>query len=381
MANNNIERPFVFGVKVEGDTFTDREEETTNLLMNFKYGVNTILISPRRMGKTSLVEKVCTMVDDSNIRIAHIDAFGLRSEIDFVNAFATAVVKATSSRWEEWMENVKVFLSRFVPKISVGQDPMSDFSLSLEYNPSNNTTEDVLQLPELIAKEKGYRIVVCIDEFQQIGEFADSVTFQKKLRSIWQLQSQVSYCLYGSKKHMMEKMFQKRNYPFYRFGDIVYLKKISEENWIDYICKRFEVTGKSITKDLARRICVTTSCYSSYVQQLAWFVWLKTEIETTEEDIDFAINRLLDSQESLFIQQTESLTDYQMNFLRALSDGIHSGFTSKAVLSKYRIGTSANFSRLKSSMIEKDLVDTVAPNTLDICDPILILWLKRRVWK
>lgn len=381
MANNNIERPFVFGVKVEGDTFTDREEETTNLLMNFKYGVNTILISPRRMGKTSLVEKVCTMVDDSNIRIAHIDAFGLRSEIDFVNAFATAVVKATSSRWEEWMENVKVFLSRFVPKISLGQDPMTDFSLSLEYNPSNNTTEDVLQLPELIAKEKGYRIVVCIDEFQQIGEFADSVTFQKKLRSIWQLQSQVSYCLYGSKKHMMEKMFQKRNYPFYRFGDIVYLKKISEENWMDYICKRFEVTGKSITKDLARRICVTTSCYSSYVQQLAWFVWLKTEIETTEEDIDFAINRLLDSQESLFIQQTESLTDYQMNFLRALSDGIHSGFTSKTVLSKYRIGTSANFSRLKNAMIEKDLVDTVAPNTLDICDPILILWLKRRVWK
>ena len=99
-----------------------------------------------------------------------------------MNAFATAVVRATSSKWEEWMENTKTFLSRFVPKISFGQDPLNDFSLSFEYNPANNTTEEVLQLPELIARTKGYRIVVCIDEFQQIGEFADSLTFQKKLR-------------------------------------------------------------------------------------------------------------------------------------------------------------------------------------------------------
>ena len=90
----------------------------------------------------------------------------------------------------------------------------------------------MLQLPELIAKEKGFRIVVCIDEFQQIGDFADSLTFQKKLRGIWQLQTHVSYCLYGSKKHMMEQMFQDQSYPFYRFGDLFYLNKISEADWV-----------------------------------------------------------------------------------------------------------------------------------------------------
>lgn len=192
------ESPFVFGVKVEGDNFPDRKAETEALLMNFTYGINTILISPRRMGKTSLVEKVCTLVDKEKVRIVHIDAFGIRGEIDFINTFATAVIKATSTVWEEWMGNAKLFLGRFVPKISIGQDPLTDFSVSLEYNASNNTTEEVLQLPERIAREKGYKIVVCIDEFQQIGEFDDSVTFQKKLRSVWQLQKNVSYCLYGS---------------------------------------------------------------------------------------------------------------------------------------------------------------------------------------
>lgn len=219
------EAPFVFGVRVEGDSFTDRREETERLKANFTYGVNTILISPRRMGKTSLVDKVCSLVESEDIRIARIDAFGCRSENDFINAFATAVVRATST------------------------------DSSLEYNAGNNTTEEVLRLPEMIARSKGCHIVVCIDEFQQIGDFPDSLTFQKKLRSVWQLQSHVSYCLYGSKKHMMEQMFQNASYPFYRFGDFFYLNKISEKDWVEYICQRFESTGKHISEELAREIC------------------------------------------------------------------------------------------------------------------------------
>lgn len=177
--------PFVFGVRVEGDAFTDRKEETKRLKMNFLYGVNTILISPRRMGKTSLVDKACALVKSDSVKIAKMDAFGCRSEADFVDSFATAVIRATSSKWEEWIENAKTFLSRFVPKVTFGQDPVNDFSISFEYNTGNNAVEDILRLPERIAAQKGCRLVVCVDEFQQIGEFPDSLTFQKKLRGIW----------------------------------------------------------------------------------------------------------------------------------------------------------------------------------------------------
>lgn len=377
----NGETPFIFGVKVEGDAFTDRKEETERLKMNFTYGINTILISPRRMGKTSLVDKVCSIVEDEQIRIARLDAFGCRSENDFVDAFATAVIRATSGKWEEWMENAKMFLSRFVPKISLGPDPINDFSISLEYNAGNRTTEEVLQLPEMIAREKGIKVVVCIDEFQQIGDFPDSLTFQKKLRSVWQHQSDVTYCLYGSRKHMMEKMFQNQSYPFYRFGDIFYLKKISKEDWCEYICRKFANSGKSISEELAGRICEVTDRYSSYVQQLAWFVWLKTNGSATEEDLQYGTDCLLDACEPVFIQQTESLSSYQMNFLHVLSDGIHTGFTQSSVLNSYRLGTPANISRLKQSLTEKDLIAVTAPHTLEITDPILKLWLKKRIWK
>lgn len=380
MANEN-EAPFVFGVRVEGNTFTDRKEETNRLKMNFLYGVNTILISPRRMGKTSLVEKVCSLVESDTLKIAKIDAFGCRSENDFINAFATAVVRATSSKWEEWMENARTFLSRFIPKISIGQDPLTDFSIVLEYNRANTVTEDILQLPETIAKQKGIKIVICIDEFQQIADFPDSITFQKKLRSVWQLQSNVSYCLYGSKKHMMEKMFQSQSHPFYRFGDLFYLDKISETDWVEYICERFRVTGKEISSKLASEICTVTDRYSSYVQQLAWLVWLRTDKHATKEDVEFGIDRMLDACEPLFIQQTESLSAYQMNFLRALANGVHTGFTRSEILDTYQLGTAANISRLKKALTEKDLIMMTAPKKLEISDPILALWLKKRVWK
>lgn len=380
MANEN-EAPFVFGVRVEGDTFTDRKEETKRLKMNFLYGVNTILISPRRMGKTSLVEKVSSMVECESLKIAKIDAFGCRSENDFINAFATAVVRATSTKWEEWIENTKTFLSRFIPKISIGQDPISDFSIALEYNNSNTVTEDILQLPETIAKRKGIKIVLCINEFQQIADFPDSLTFQKKLRSIWQLQRNVSYCLYGSKKHMMETMFQSQSHPFYRFGDIFYLNKIAESDWVEFICNRFKVTGKEISPELATEICSVTDRYSSYVQQLSWLVWLRTTFRTTKEDVEYGIDHMLDACEPLFIQQTESLSSYQMNFLRALTDGVTTGFTRSEILKNYQLGTAANISRLKKALTEKDLIALTAPKKLQISDPILALWLKRRVWR
>lgn len=373
--------PFVFGVRVEGDAFTDRKEETKRLKMNFLYGVNTILISPRRMGKTSLVDKACALVKSDSVKIAKMDAFGCRSEADFVDSFATAVIQATSSKWEEWIENAKTFLSRFVPKVTFGQDPVNDFSISFEYNTGNNAVEDILRLPERIAAQKGCRLVVCVDEFQQIGEFPDSLTFQKKLRGIWQLQSHVSYCLYGSKKHMMENMFQRQDYPFYRFGDLFYLGKISESDWIEYIRGRFEITGKEISEELARRICEVTERYSSYVQQLAWFVWLRCGNAATAEDVEFGIDRLLDACEPLFIQQTESLSAYQMNFLHLLADGIHSGFTRTSVLGSYRLGTAANITRIKKSLMEKELITISGPMAYEISDPILSLWLKRRVWK
>lgn len=369
-------KPFIFGVATSGENFTDREKETERLLSNFRYGVNTVLISPRRWGKTSLVQKVCSLAESDELRIVYLDIFACRSDRDFYDAFASAVIKQTSSKWEEWVENAKQFLSRISPKISLGPDPTSDFSISLELNPKSEDVTEILQLPEKIAEKKGCRMVVCIDEFQQIGEFKDSKNFQKQLRSIWQLQKSVSYCLFGSKKHLMNELFEKKSLPFYKFGDAIYLDKISTSHWIEYICGRFEATGKKITRELAEKICLTVDNHSSYVQQLSWLLWIHTDKEATEEIFQEAVEDLLAQNTPLFEKQTEDLTTYQMNFLRAITEGIHTEFTTQENLRKYQLGTSANVSIIKRSLLKKELIET-GRKQVYIADPVLELWLRR----
>lgn len=371
-------KPFVFGVAASGDNFTDRESETARLLTNFRSGVNTVLISPRRWGKTSLVRKVCRLAQTDELKIVYLDIFSCRSDADFYDAFASAVLKQTSTKVEEWMENIRQFLSRISPKISLGADPAADFSLSLELTPKREDIDEILQLPEKIAEKKGCRIVVCIDEFQQIGEFKDSKTFQKRLRSVWQLQKHVSYCLFGSKKHLMNELFERKSLPFYKFGDAIYLQKIATADWVGYIRSRFEATGKSIPAELAEEICRRVDNHSSYVQQLAWLVWTRTGKEATRQELEAAFQDIIDQNTPLFEKQTESLTSFQMNFLRAIIDGVHSEFTTQEVMRKYQLGSSANVSIIKRALIKKELIE-IDKRRAVIPDPIMKVWLQREL--
>lgn len=371
-------KPFVFGVATSGDNFTDREKETERLLLNFRHGVNTVLISPRRWGKTSLVQKACRLAQSDKLKIVYLDIFSCRSDRDFYDAFASAVLKQTSSKVDEWFENIKLFLSRISPKISMGPDPMTDFSISLEMNPNNDDIDEILQLPEKIAQKKGCSIVVCIDEFQQIAEFKDSKTFQKKLRSIWQLQESVSYCLFGSKKHLMNELFEKKSLPFYKFGDAIYLQKIGTADWINYISERFKATGKKISNEIAAEICQMVENHSSYVQQLSWLVWIHTDKIATEKDLEAAYQDIIDQNTPLFEKQTESLSTYQMNFLRAVLDGVCSEFTTQEVLRKYQLGSSANVSIIKRALVKKELIE-IEKGQIVITDPIMKVWLKREL--
>ena len=371
-------KPFIFGIATSGDNFTDRKKETERLLLNFQHGVNTVLISPRRWGKTSLVQKVCRLAQSDKLKIVYLDIFSCRSDKEFYNAFATAIIKQTSSKFEEWLDNAKLFLSRITPKISIGSDPMTDFSISLEMNPKSEDIDEILQLPEKIAQKKNCSIVICIDEFQQIAEFSDSKTFQKRLRTVWQLQKNVSYCLFGSKKHLMNELFENKSYPFYKFGDAIYLQKIGTQDWVEYICNRFSVTGKQISEQLAERICQAVDNHSSYLQQLAWLVWIHTDKIATEKDFESAYQDIIDQNTPLFEKQTESLTTYQMNFLRAVLDGVHSEFTKQEILNKYQLGTSANISIVKRALEKKELIEKEKRKII-IPDPIMSVWLKREL--
>ena len=373
-------KKFVYGVAVSDYNFIGRERETKRLLDNFKGGINVILMSPRRLGKTSLVKHVCNKLDDKDIITVYLDIFGCKSEYDFYNKLATEVLKQTASKLELWFEEAKEFLYRLTPKISFSPEPNSDFSISLGITPKTHTSEEVLQMAETIAIKRKKRIVICIDEFQQIGEMANSKQIQARLRTVWQHQKHVSYCLFGSKHHLMSTIFLHRSMPFFQFGDTISLNKIATENWIEYIVSHFADGKRTISRELAEEICKFTENYSAYVQQLAWLVFtLKEEGETvTENDVRQAENDLLATNNILFMQMIEPLSEFQLNFLRAIASGIKKDFGLSEVREEYNLGSYSNITRLKTALLERDLIEK-KETELVITDPIFAKWLKRKI--
>ena len=374
-----MEKSFVYGIAVTDYNFTGRAEETRRLKANFRGGINSILISPRRYGKTSLVDHVCRNLDGEDLIIVRLDIFGCKTEYDFYNALAVAVLKQTASKMQLWMEEARDFLVRLTPKIDIPIDPVSEISVSLGITPETHSPEDVLNMVEIIAKRKNRRIVVCIDEFQQVGEFENTKTVQAKLRSVWQHHHYTSYCLYGSKRHMMGKIFLNRSMPFYQFGDLLWLQKIPTSDWMDYIISHFETAGKHISEQMVERICETVDNYPSYVQHLSsiLFNYLPHGGSVTEDMMPSAISELVSTNEALYMQQIEPLSGYQMNLLKAIVSGIHSGFNEKRVRSVFDLGSPSNLVRLRDALIERDLIYSEM-RQLHLTDPVFGLWFRRR---
>ncbi len=371
-----MEAPFVFGKLATEENFTDRIVETEYLVQNFKALTNTILISPRRWGKSSLVNKAAgtAMEQDPRLRVCHIDLFNVRDEQDFYGYLAQSVLRATSSRLEEVMDDVRRFFNRLIPRVSIGTDPTNEISLDFDWEEVRENPDEVLELAERIAVEKNIKIVVCVDEFQNIAEFADSDSFQKKLRAFWQRHQHVAYCLYGSKRHMMLDVFSNSSKPFYKFGNLLFLNKIETDCYVDFFKSRYQSTGKDITDDAARLIVRLVDNHPYYAQQLAQLAWFRTDKLCDEKIVSAALDSLVEQLSLLFITLTEKLTTQQLNLLHALINREES-LTSTSVMNRYHISSTTSVTRSKAALIKNDILDNVG-NTLKFQDPIYETWLR-----
>jgi hypothetical protein len=372
-----MQSPFQFGKIAVGEAFTDRENELKRLVSNFENRVHTILISPRRWGKSSLVQQTLQQASGkSGLRFCSIDLFNVRTEEQFLSIFSRELIKTTSSKMEEWIDLAKSVFQRVTPRISLGTDPMNDFDISFELREIKEHYTEILDLPERIAKKKGLTVVVCLDEFQNVGHFEDPLLFQKRLRAAWQKHQRVAYCLYGSKRHMLHELFGSPSMPFYKFGELLLLAKIERQHLVEFVTRSFSRTRKKIPLALSEQIVETMQCHPYYVQQLAHLVWVRTGGQVTRVILDAATEDLMNQNALLFQREIDGLTTTQVNFLRALSDGVREGLSSKDVLRSYQLGTSGNVVKIKQALEAREIIDTFE-GTPEFVDPAFQLWMKR----
>jgi len=370
--------PFIYGTTVSVLSFTNREIESRKLKSNLLNGINTTIISPRRWGKSSLVEKVIADINKKEklTKTIIIDLFSVGSEEEFLEKFAREVIKASSSKWQEWMASGKEFFKKLTPKLSFGIDPISDFSLSFDLQELKKNNDEILNLPEIIAQKKGIKFIICLDEFQNLSSFKDYIVFEKKMRACWQRHKSVTYCLYGSKRHMMSDIFNNPSKPFYRFGDIMLLQKIETQKWVSFITKSFSNTNKVIDEETAEMIPFVVKNHSWYVQQLAHYTWNLTSKKATLNELNIALTELINANAPLYQKEVESISQTQINLLKAVTKG-ETQFTSTVTMQKYLLGTPRNVSKNKTILINNDVIHEIN-GKYEFVDPAFELWFNKQ---
>lgn len=371
-----IDKPFMYGKLAGADYFTNRSKEIKSLAGNFTSGINTVLISPRRWGKSSLVWNASlTLRKNKNIRFCFIDLFNVRNEEEFYELYAKELIKASATKWEERIAGLKQFFKTLIPQVTIPIDPAHDLSLGFEWKQLKKNPDEIIDLAENICRVKKIKLIVCIDEFQGISNFENPLAFQKKLRAHWQKHSKTTYCIYGSKRLMMSTIFENPAMPFYKFGDVIFLDKIQEEHWISFIVRRFKATGKSISSELAQMIASLMDNHSYFVQQLAHEAWIVSGKKCREENISEAAENLMNKLSLLYQRETDQLSNTQLNFLKALCNG-ETKFTTADVITRYRLGSSANVIRAKNALEQKEVIDTME-SSVQFSDPMYKLWFKK----
>lgn len=376
-----MDSPFVFGKIARGNHFINRTAEIAHLSTNFTSGVNTMIVSPRRWGKSSLVVRSAEKVERRNkdIRFCYMDLFKVRDEKHFFEVLAESVLRASSGRWQEWVNTAKELLAGIVSSISIGTDPVNDFSLKLSWEKGERDEKSVLDLPEMIARKRKIRLVICMDEFQKIAEFRESRFLQQRLRAHWQAQSNVSYCLYGSKRHVITELFTSPSQPFYQFGDLVFLQKIEASHWFRYIQKQFRDTGKQIDRHFIDKIIRMTDNHPYHIQQLAHHIWRQSEKEVSEEVFDSSVNELLLNNEILFKKEIDSLTSLQLKFLEAKVAG-EQHMSSSETIARYDLGSPGNLNTIRKALESKEILDFYEKEP-GFVNPLFEFWLRERFFK
>jgi hypothetical protein len=266
--------PFKFGTVVDTPYFTDRIDEQAEVKRILDSNNHLIMISPRRFGKTSLIKKV---IKTTKRKTIFLDVQLANSPVDFAGQYLKRIYRIfPAQRIKQGIKNFRV-----LPSLSL--HPISG-DMEVSFQSAKNTLpilEDVLNLAEKLSSEKN-RLIVVFDEFQDILKLEKQM--DKKLRAILQNHSRINYVFLGSQESMMKDVFEKKKSPFYHFGTLFPLQKISNKHFVSFLQKGLQAKCKH-PETLAKAILDFTDGHPYYTQQLAFVVYNRLLQHTPEDRV------------------------------------------------------------------------------------------------
>lgn len=358
--------PFKFGSIVKIPYFTNREKEVKEIHEVLNSANHLIIIAPRRYGKSSLVLKA---TENLNRPIISLDLQLITSAQDLAAQLLRRLYRVYPA------ERIRQFIKNFriIPSISL--NPLNN-SVDVSFSPGSASLtilEDVLNSMEKLSK-KNKKLIMVFDEFQEVFRIEKSLIQQ--LRSIMQYHNNISYVFLGSQESLVREIFEKKRSPFYHFGQIMHLDKISENNFIDYLSEGFKPLTRKY-EQVGYEILKISRCHPYYTQQLAFKVWqiIKNEGYTVRT-LDQAISDIINTHDMDYERIWAKFNNVDKKVLIGISIAEKFELSSEQ-LRRFDLGaTSTAFSSLKRLIKSGYVVRTKHAYELD--DPFLGLWVNKR---
>lgn len=361
-----LKNPFKFGAIVDEPYFANRKEEISKVKSILNSENHLIIISPRRFGKTSLIKKVTGSINRPSI---YLDLQLITNTEDFTAQLLKRLYRIYP--FEKLKQQIKNF--RILPSISL--NPLNN-EVDISFQPVSSSSiiiEDVLNLIENISKRRE-KVIVVLDEFQEIKNIGKQL--DRHLRSTIQHHQKINYVFLGSQEHLMRDIFEKKNSPFYHFGNLLLLDKIPYTDFFTYLSERFSNITKHPEK-ISTEILGITKSHPFYTQQLAFNIFeflLKKEI--TADIVEKGVDEIVRIHDMDFERLWNTLNRTDMKVLIGMTQTKISPLSSGFMV-KSNIGSSSTiFSSLKRLSDKGIVIKTEAGYEID--DPFFTKWIKIR---
>lgn len=370
--------PFILEPHVPKDLFCDRKEEQETILYYLGNNANVTLISPRRYGKTGLIYRVFDELQATrnDLDCYYVDIYSSHSLEGFIALLTEAVMNALKKK--AFIEKFLNLLGTIRPTLSY--DPFTN-STQVSYTFVNETQkkQTLKSILEFLEGQK-HKVVVAIDEFQQIREYEEETDMEALLRTYIQPLQNVHFIFCGSKKHVMTNMFTDATKPFYESTQCIFLNPISHDAYKDFIREKFHNGGKNIDDDVIDTILAWSYRHTFYTQTLCYHLFMNCSKKVEMKDFYNVATMILRQRESTFLEQRNLLTAGQWKFLMALAkEGVLTKPTASDFLTRYNLGSASSAMRMLNALMEKEMIlaeTTIDGTTYRVYNVFLSRWME-----
>jgi hypothetical protein len=374
------ENPFVFGEIIDEANFVNRTTELNQLVRDLADGQKVFLLSPRRFGKSSLVALALLKLKKRHIHTVSLTVSSYSSYAQFLEKFAEKVLRAAGP-WERVKDWVTRFGRQVKPDVNYNMTS-GEVSVSLGkgsgFDP-NPIAPDVFALPGEVSKNAGFRMAICLDEFQQISEF-NGGSVENAIRNQVQQQREVGYVFSGSQPSLMEEMLTAKR-PFHKAGPQVFLDKIPATDWKDYITRHFRKRGRMLDEQGLETLLNSADLIPYDVQRIAHELWdyaeLKDKHQLDASDVNFIVDSLVTGQSTYYELLWEQLSARQRATLQALANGGSSEIYSQGVREEFRLGPASTVQKALQSLDSRDIMDRYKGSYFFL-DPLFPHWIRKK---